>query len=326
MTSVVDAGGRLAGIITDGDLRRKMGVGAGRARPHRQDVMTRQPRRHCPHDARRRGARRHGTAEDHVDRRDRRRRAASRGSCTCTTSGARRWCSRVDVGPLRHPHRGAPRAARRPRHRQGLGTLQAARRHVDRPPARPRVAPLRARPQLPGVQPDRPGDRGAEPGRPRGLRCAGDSPDPRQRATASAARWPGPSRCTSRSCSGPSSRSSSTRTCCSASGSTSSAAASSTARSRRSTRCCSMDPDNQYALLYLQKLHEEQHQWAEAHRIRKQLVELSGPDTPAAQPGDPRLPRERAGHGGDLRAATARARRSTSSPPSTSTPPRRRPS
>lgn len=40
-----------------------------------------------------------------------------------------------------------------------------------------------------------------------------------------------------------------------------------------------MDPNNQYALLYLQKLHEEQHQWADAHRIRKQLVTLSGPDT-----------------------------------------------
>ena len=40
-----------------------------------------------------------------------------------------------------------------------------------------------------------------------------------------------------------------------------------------------MDPDNQYALLYLQKLHEEQHQWADAHRIRQRLVALSGPDT-----------------------------------------------
>lgn len=40
-----------------------------------------------------------------------------------------------------------------------------------------------------------------------------------------------------------------------------------------------MDPTNQYALLYLEKLHEEQHQWADAHRIRKQLVALSGPDT-----------------------------------------------
>jgi lipopolysaccharide biosynthesis regulator YciM len=40
-----------------------------------------------------------------------------------------------------------------------------------------------------------------------------------------------------------------------------------------------LDPKNQYALLYLQKLHEEQHQWDEAVKIRQQLVELSGPDT-----------------------------------------------
>ena len=40
-----------------------------------------------------------------------------------------------------------------------------------------------------------------------------------------------------------------------------------------------LDPKNQYALLYLQKLHEEQHQWEEAVTIRQQLVELSGPDT-----------------------------------------------
>jgi lipopolysaccharide assembly protein B len=40
-----------------------------------------------------------------------------------------------------------------------------------------------------------------------------------------------------------------------------------------------LDPKNQYALLYLQKLHEEQHQWDEAYRIRQQLVDLTGPDT-----------------------------------------------
>jgi lipopolysaccharide biosynthesis regulator YciM len=40
-----------------------------------------------------------------------------------------------------------------------------------------------------------------------------------------------------------------------------------------------LDPRNQYALLYLQKLHEEQHQWNDAYRIRQQLVDLSGPDT-----------------------------------------------
>jgi len=45
------------------------------------------------------------------------------------------------------------------------------------------------------------------------------------------------------------------------------------------TEALRLDPKNQYALLYLQKLHEEQHQWDEAYNIRRQLVELSGPDT-----------------------------------------------
>jgi lipopolysaccharide biosynthesis regulator YciM len=40
-----------------------------------------------------------------------------------------------------------------------------------------------------------------------------------------------------------------------------------------------LDAKNQYALLYLQKLHEEQHQWDDAYTIRERLVELSGPDT-----------------------------------------------
>jgi lipopolysaccharide biosynthesis regulator YciM len=42
-----------------------------------------------------------------------------------------------------------------------------------------------------------------------------------------------------------------------------------------------LDPNNQYALLYLQKLHEEQHQWDDAYRIRQRLVEMTGPDTKA---------------------------------------------
>jgi lipopolysaccharide assembly protein B len=40
-----------------------------------------------------------------------------------------------------------------------------------------------------------------------------------------------------------------------------------------------LDPANLYALLYLQKLFEEQHQWDDAYKIRQRLVELSGPDT-----------------------------------------------
>ncbi len=45
------------------------------------------------------------------------------------------------------------------------------------------------------------------------------------------------------------------------------------------TESLRLDPKNQYALLYLQKLHEEQHQWDEAYNIRRQLLDLSGPDT-----------------------------------------------
>jgi lipopolysaccharide biosynthesis regulator YciM len=36
-----------------------------------------------------------------------------------------------------------------------------------------------------------------------------------------------------------------------------------------------LDPSNQYALLYLQKLHEEQHQWQEAYTIRQRLAHLA---------------------------------------------------
>jgi len=40
------------------------------------------------------------------------------------------------------------------------------------------------------------------------------------------------------------------------------------------------DPVNYYALLNLQKLYEEQHQWVEARRVREQLVTLTGPESP----------------------------------------------
>ena len=36
-----------------------------------------------------------------------------------------------------------------------------------------------------------------------------------------------------------------------------------------------LDPDNQYALLNLEKLHEEQHQWREARAIRQRMAEAS---------------------------------------------------
>lgn len=42
-----------------------------------------------------------------------------------------------------------------------------------------------------------------------------------------------------------------------------------------------LDPGNFYALLYLQKLHEEQHQWDDARRVRSELLGLAGPESPA---------------------------------------------
>jgi lipopolysaccharide biosynthesis regulator YciM len=42
-----------------------------------------------------------------------------------------------------------------------------------------------------------------------------------------------------------------------------------------------LDPHNHYALVNLEKLHEEQHQWQEAYRIRQQLAKVS---EPAEQP------------------------------------------
>jgi lipopolysaccharide biosynthesis regulator YciM len=42
-----------------------------------------------------------------------------------------------------------------------------------------------------------------------------------------------------------------------------------------------LDPANYYALLNLQKVYEEQHQWDEARRTRVELLKLPGPETPA---------------------------------------------
>src|SRR5262245_22314907 len=40
-----------------------------------------------------------------------------------------------------------------------------------------------------------------------------------------------------------------------------------------------LDPQNQYALLNLQKLHEEQHQWSEAYDTRQRLTKLAAIDS-----------------------------------------------
>ncbi len=38
-----------------------------------------------------------------------------------------------------------------------------------------------------------------------------------------------------------------------------------------------LDPDNRYALVNLQKLHEDQQQWADAERVRSQIAHIDGP-------------------------------------------------
>jgi len=43
-----------------------------------------------------------------------------------------------------------------------------------------------------------------------------------------------------------------------------------------------LDPTNRYALLNLEKLHEEQHQWAEAYAIRQRVMELGSDESAAA--------------------------------------------
>ena len=54
-----------------------------------------------------------------------------------------------------------------------------------------------------------------------------------------------------------------------------------------------LDTQNEYALLNLQKLHEEQHQWTEAYDTRRRLSKIADTRVPAAKPGHSRLPRER---------------------------------
>src|SRR5581483_7012500 len=45
-----------------------------------------------------------------------------------------------------------------------------------------------------------------------------------------------------------------------------------------------LDPKNEYALVNLQKLHEEQHQWLEAYDTRQRLTKLADGGAPTAQP------------------------------------------
>ena len=177
------------------------------ARGHGPDAGHRRARH-----ARRRGAAPARAAQDHRGGGRRRRPPPGGVWCTCTNSGRPGWPEESRARRLSPLHLGAARPAGRRRHRQGLGALQAARRPVDRPPQGPRLASLRARPQLPGRQPDRPGHRGAEPGGPRRRRRARDPSHPRQRLPRARPGRRARSRCTRRCSSARSSPGSSTPT------------------------------------------------------------------------------------------------------------------
>ena len=87
--------GRLAGIVTDGDLRRAMGPDLLSRRLG--EIMTAVAAHHRPRRARRRGAARDERARtpDHRPVRRRRRPAARSASCTSTTCCARGWHERA---------------------------------------------------------------------------------------------------------------------------------------------------------------------------------------------------------------------------------------
>ncbi len=81
-----------------------------------------------------------------------------------------------------------------------------------------------------------------------------------------------------------------------------------------------LDPKNEYALVNLQKLHEEQHQWTEAYDTRQRLSKLADDRLAAAEPGDSGVSRERDRPRGDAAEGLSRRRSAASRRPSISTP------
>ena len=84
-----------------------------------------------------------------------------------------------------------------------------------------------------------------------------------------------------------------------------------------------LDPRNRYALVNLQKLHEEQHQWADAARVRERILALDGDggSRPAAASSASSATRSAARSSRPIR----RRRPRRSGPPSTPTRRRRPP-
>ncbi len=56
-----------------------------------------------------------------------------------------------------------------------------------------------------------------------------------------------------------------------------------------------LDPENEYALVNLEKLHEEQHQWQEAYEVRQRLAKLPSPGADVRNNQILAIPGKRAG-------------------------------
>ena len=83
------------------------------------------------------------------------------------------------------------------------------------------------------------------------------------------------------------------------------------------TEVLRLDPENQYALSNLEKLYEEQHQWAEAYATRQKLAARRDQMTPVRHHETLGLSRERAGDGGAEAKGLCRGGAAVSAQPST---------
>ena len=197
-------------------------------------------------------------------------------------------------GDLRRPARRPGGAAGRPRRRQGLGALQApGRRWIDRRRARESPHYMLGLNFLVANQIDQAIDELAK-----AAQAAGDPLEIhlilgnlyREKGQVGRAIQEHQACCSGRTCG-----SSSTPTCCSASASTTSSGGFVDRAIEAFTEVLRLDPENRYALSNLEKLYEEQHQWADAYATRQQLAALR---RRRWRPGrrvtrDPRVPRER---------------------------------
>ena len=86
------------------------------------------------------------------------------------------------------------------------------------------------------------------------------------------------------------------------------------------TEVLRLDPKNEYALVNLQKLHEEQHQWSEAYDTRQRLAKLADSDSHPQNQAILAFLENEIGLEAMRRKRLSRKPAAASRPPSTSTP------